>query len=1026
MHLPGTSSLPRSTFSRVTKALAAGLFSTAIAWSAANAQASGAQTSGAQTAAPVPVNSQGPGTAAAQNGPVVLNGGVVDPDGAEIPGATLTLTSSGGKAYVVQSGSDGTYAFRGVPPGVYSLTVTMNGFASFVRQGVRLGETPQAITAKLAIANQQTVVNVTTDENHVSVDQDSNASSTVLKGKDLDALSDDPDELSSELTALAGPSSGPNGGQIYIDGFTGGQLPPKSSIREIRINQNPFSAEYDQPGFGRVEIFTKPGTDKFRLYAQVNGNAKEFNTGSPFTDNATQPEYHQVFSFGQFSGPITKSASFTVGGSVRQIQNNTIIDPPSIFATSAASGQLCYPNDTTAGSSAVQTCSVYDGYSLALTAPQLRWDIRPRVDVALGEKNTLTATVQYEHNNLQQQGIGGNSLPSAGYNTLSSETTLQLSDSQIISDKVINETRFEYQRENSQTTPYSTLPQISVQGAFTGNGYGGGASNDIQNHIEAQNYTSIALAKNFIRLGGRLRYTGETNTSQSGSTGYFTYTSICDYADTAQACGATTPPAAPNLSSFSIEQIAHPTVQTNTADLGLYAETDWKVKPTWTFSYGVRYETQNFIHDHNDWAPRLSTAYGLGKRTVLRAGFGLFYDRFSLGNQLNTIRNNGTNQQDYTLTSTNASASSIASCSPSNAIGTDASAPYGCDIGASRLTVATIAPTLRAPYRIQENVGFDEQLFKNATASVNYQHIRGMHEFNSDVPNYTVGAGGTLDDQYQSEGFFNQNQLIVNVNVRNFHNGSFGGYYSLNFANSDTGGSGSFASIPNDLRADYGRASFDVRNRLFLYGSFTLPHLISIGPFIAVNSGSPYNVTSGLDEFGDNQFNTRAVLAAPGTLPIATGYVKTIPGCGTFATPGTPGATTLAPINACTGPANVAVNVRLTKTWGFGPTIAPVAGQGEHGGGPGGGGPPGGGGHGGGGRGGPGGPGGPGGGASSGKRYNLALGVQAQNLFNDANLSTPVGTLSSPSFGQSTSVAGFPFAAGSALRRFQFQATFSF
>jgi hypothetical protein len=1016
MHLPGTSSLPRYTLERVTKVFAVGCFATFVGWSAANAQASGAQTS-----APVPVNSRGPGTTSAQTGPVVLTGSVVDPDGAEIPGATLTLTSPSGKAYVVQSGSDGTYAFHGVPSGVYALTVTMNGFASFVRQGVRIGETAATLNAKLAVANQQTVVNVTTDENHVSVDQDSNASSTVLKGKDLDALSDDPDELSSELTALAGPSSGPNGGQIYIDGFTGGQLPPKSSIREIRINQNPFSAQYDQPGFGRVEIFTKPGTDKFRLYAQVNGNTKQFNTGSPFTDNATQPGYHQVFGFGQFSGPLSKTASFTVGGSIRQIESNSIVDPPAVFSVTGSPSQLCLPGGTAQNCTLYQT-SAGNGFSLAQSVPQLRWDIRPRVDLALGEKNTLTAAFQYEHNNLQQQGIGGSALPSVGYDNLNSETELQMSDSQIISDKVINETRFEYQREASTTTPYSNLAQISVQGAFTGNGYGGGITNDTENHIEVQNYTSIALAKNFIRLGGRLRYTGETNTSQAGSTGFFTYTSICDYADTAAACGQTTPPTAPNLSSFSIEQIAHPTVTASTADLGLYAETDWKIKPTWTFSYGVRYETQNFIHDHNDWAPRLSTAYGIGKRTVLRAGFGLFYDRFGLGNQLNTIRNNGTNQQDYTLTSTNAAASSIASCSPTNAIGTNPSDPYGCDISASRLTVATIAPTLRAPYRIQENLGFDEQLFKNATASVNYQHIRGVHQFNSDVPNYTATAGESLDDQYQSEGFFNQNQLIVNVNVRNFHNGTFGGFYSLNFANSDTGGISSFASTPNDLRADYGRASFDVRNRLFLYGSFTLPHLVQIGPFIAVNSGSPYNITSGLDEFGDNQFNTRAYLATPGTAAIPTGYVKTIAGCGTFATPGTPGATTLAPINACTGPANVSVNVRLTKTFGFGPTITPVAGQGEHGGGPGGG-PPGGGGHGGGGRGGPG---GPPSGANSGKRYNLAIGVQAQNLFNDANLSTPVGTLSSPSFGTSTSVAGFPFAAGSALRRFQFQATFSF
>jgi hypothetical protein len=969
-----------------------------------------AQQSSAQTSAPVPANVQSPSAAPAQTGPVVLSGLVADPDDAEIPGATLTLTPASGKAYAIKSGSDGSYVFRGVPSGTYSLTITMPGFASFVRQGVRIGGvTPPVINAKLAIQDQQTVVNVTTNQNAVSVDQDSNASSTVLKGKDLDALSDDPDELSSELTALAGPSAGPNGGQIYIDGFTGGQLPPKSSIREIRINQNPFSAQYDRAGFGRVEIFTKPGTDKFHLFAQINGNEKAFNTGSPFTDNATQPGYHTIFSFGQLSGPLSKKASFTVGSSFRQIQSDSIINPPAIFATSQSSGQFCYPG--TAG------CAVYatqagNGYSSAQFVPQIRWDVSPRFDLALSEKNTMTIRFQYEHNNEQNQGIGGLSLLSTGYNNTSAETTLQISDSQIVSDKIINETRFEYQRPTSVSTPFSTAPAVSVQGAFTGGGSTSGTSNDVQSHVEVQNYTSIALAKHFIRMGGRLRYTGDTNTSTAGSNGTFSYSSINDYV-------------AGTVADFTETLIPHPTVVAKTVDVGVYAEDDWKIKPNWTYSYGLRFESQNYIHDQGDFAPRTSTAYGITKKTVLRAGAGIFYDRFLLPNQLETVRNNGLNQQQYTVSSDNSTTSTIpTACNPGSTVGNNGADPYGCPLAASRLTVQTLASRFRAPYTIQENLGVDQQLFANATMSLNYQHIRGINQFNSDVPNYaTASTTQPLLYQYQSEGVFNQNQLILNVNVRNFHGGSFGGYYALNFAKSDTGGVSSFASVPNDLRADYGRASFDTRNRLFLYGSFTLPHLVTISPFIAANSGAPYNITSGLDTYDDNIFNSRAVFATAGTTPIANGYVKTIAGCGTFASPGTGGSTTPVPINYCTGPAAVTVNIRVVKTWGFGPSTRPVATQGA--GGPGGPGGPGGGprGGGGGGRGGPGG--GPSG-ASSGKKYNLSLGAQAQNLFNDADLSTPVGTLSSPSFGTSTALAGGPFTTGSAVRRFQFQASFNF
>ena len=169
-------------------------------------------------------------------------------------------------------------------------------------------------------------MNVNASGTTLSTDPDSNASATVIKGKDLEALSDDPDELSSELTALAGPSAGPNGGQIYVDGFTGGQLPPKSSIREIRINQNPFSAQYDRVGYGRVEVFTKPGTDKFHGFFQVNGNANFLNTSNPFLGTTPELPYHTIFILGSLTGPISSKASFSLGGSHRIIQDNLIFD----------------------------------------------------------------------------------------------------------------------------------------------------------------------------------------------------------------------------------------------------------------------------------------------------------------------------------------------------------------------------------------------------------------------------------------------------------------------------------------------------------------------------------------------------------------------------------------------------------------------------------------------------------------------------------------------------------------------------
>jgi hypothetical protein len=204
-------------------------------------------------------------------------------------------------------GSGWVYSFREVPSGLYSLTVDVEGFARLTRANVSIaaGQTRQ-LDVTVAIAVQQQDVDVTARNNGVSVNPDENGGAIVLNGGDLDALSDDPDQLQNELQALAGPAAGPNGGEIYVDGFSGGQLPPKSSIREIRINQNPFSAEFDKIGYGRIEILTKPGSDKFSGHVGSFGSTSALNTGNPLVQ--VQPDYYLDSAQGDVNGPLTKAA----------------------------------------------------------------------------------------------------------------------------------------------------------------------------------------------------------------------------------------------------------------------------------------------------------------------------------------------------------------------------------------------------------------------------------------------------------------------------------------------------------------------------------------------------------------------------------------------------------------------------------------------------------------------------------------------------------------------------------------------
>ena len=940
-----------------------------------------------------------PAVMRAQGGATV-RGTVLDPDQAVIPGATVTLSTTGGKGQVVQSGADGSYVFQGVKAGNYSLTVSMHGFATFVKQGVHVAA-GQSLTVdtNMTVQVESQEVQVTAQSTQLSVDQDSNASSTTIKGKDLDALSDDPDELSSELTALAGPAAGPNGGQIYVDGFTGGQLPPKSSIREIRVNQNPFSAQYDRLGYGRVEVFTKPGTDKFHGSLQLNGNDSSFNTGNPLVDpTVVQPPYHTVFGFGSVTGPISKTASFTLSASHRSIQDNTIVNGQ-ILANPSNPTVVCQPGDL----SCVST-----PYQYANPTPQTRLDVSPRIDLALGEKNTLTTRFQLFQSSQTNSGVGGFTLPSSGYNSDSSEYELQVSDTQILSAHVINETRFELGRNRDTQHALSTDPSVSVSGAFTSGGSNSGTVSTHQNRLEVQNYTSLQLAKNFMRFGGRLRVNQQAASTTAGTNGSFTYSSLADYK-------------AGLLGQFKLTKVIAPSSATMT-DVGLYFEDDWKARPNLTVTYGIRYETQNYIGEHYDLAPRVSFAYGIGSskgapKTVLRGGFGMFYDRYQIGSIMTTVQGDGTRQQQIIdrnpqINNPGCSPTAFTSCGTPSAGNT---------------TTFTAAPGLRTPYTMQFAIGADQQLFRGASLSVNYLNSHGVHQFLSQNASY--GTLSPTQYQYQSEGVFHQQQLITNINLRNRYFTLFG-FYMLNFSKADTAGTTYFPSQPGNIGADYGRAQFDIRNRLFLGGTTTLPYRITLSPFMVAQAGQPYNVTIGNDLNNDTIFNDRPAFLPGQTSANCSDYRS-------FDAVPLPGQQRI-PINYCAGPALFTMNLRVAKTFGFGPETGGNAARsqnagGQNGGGPGGpggrGGP--GGAPGGGGRGGPGGGGGGmfgGGGASTGRRYNLTFGAQFMNLFSTENLSTPVGVLRSTSlFGQSTQLAGNGlFSTNSALRRIMLQASFNF
>jgi len=955
-----------------------------------------------------------------------LRGQATDPSGAAVPGATVIVLPAEGPSSTTTTNRDGVFEVKPLASGKYTVQVFAQGFAQFeVKDVVVTAGSPIVIAVHLSIEEQKEKVVVSDSTTQLDTSSGSNANSITLKGKDLEALSDDPDELQEELTALAGPSAGPNGGQIYIDGFTAGQLPPKSSIREIRLNQNPFSAEYDKLGYGRIEILTKPGTDKLHGQFMINGNASAFNARNPFVGEAAQPAYHSVLYSGNIGGPINKKASFFFNLDRRNIDEISVINTPALDANF----------------NPIQ-------FTGAVPNPRTRTNLTPRVDYQLSSTNTLTARYQYFRENEVNNGIGQFNLPTQGFNELNTEHTLQISDTQTLTERTINETRFQYVRSASTEAVLDTTPAIVVQGAFTGGGNYQGNVLQRTNGYEIQNYTSIASGKHFIRFGVRARIDDDSINKTQGFNGSFTFDSLTSYQITAQDlqsgfspdqiradCRGTSSSGTPICGGASLFAITtgNSLVANTYFDLGIFAQDEWRIRPNITFSYGLRYERQNQIDDNGGFAPRLGAAWGIGKtkqgapKAVLRAGFGIFYDRFKQQYLEQAQLLNGTTQQSFVVTNPDFFPNP----------------PTSAELAAAQTspTIYQVDPHLKNPYTMQSGVTLEKQVGRSANVAFTYLYSRGVHalltrNINAPLPpdfnpaNRPLGGDNNVY-QYDSAGDFKQNQFIINGNLRVGTRVSLFGYYTLNYANSDTTGVAGgpsnqavlgFPSNQYNLALDYGRAFFDIRHRLFLGGSIGLPYLFRLSPFLIASSGVPFNVRTGVDSNRDSVFTDRPTFAEFQTALAGA----TLPGNVSFHCEPATGATEI-PINCGLGPARFSFNLRLSKTFGFGKkakSSATAAGGPMTGGTFG--------------RG-PGGPGGPGGGrgnrgggmfggdsASSGQRYSLTFGISARNLLNNVNEGVPVGVISSSFFARANSLAGGPFGSQASNRRVDMQVTFNF
>ncbi|PYS82814.1 MAG: hypothetical protein DMF67_11560 [Acidobacteria bacterium] len=1013
----------------------------------------------------VVVSAQTPGTG-------TLHGQFADEFGGVIVGATVTATDSTGKQKTATTDNDGNFLLAGLAPGTYTVRAAAPGFAVFEKTDVQIAPGRNDLgKVTLGVSLQKEEVTVAS-ESAVNVD-DASAGAIVLKGKDLEALPDDPDELAAALSALAGPSVGPNGGQILIDGFEGGRIPSKDSIREIRVNDNPLSAERDQPGFGGIQIFTKPGTDHLRGSLSGTFNDESMNSRNPFLRSAKRPP----FQFRQYSGSLSgtivpKKASFFFELERGETDDNdlvnaTVLDPLTLLPTP---------------------------FNAAVLTPSRRISLSPRIDYQISKNHTLVGRYNFFQSKQQNIGVSQFSLPERAFDLSTHSHQLQLTETAVLNKTTVNETRFQFIRNRTQQTALSTATAVNVLDAFTSGGATVGDSFNETNRWDVTNTTTQAHGLHSLKFGARLRGISVSDFSESNFNGTYTFaggfarpvsfdslghavagaagpiTSLERFRETQELLRAGAGPA--QLAAFGLGPTqltlvgGQPLAKISQVDFGGFVQDDWKLRPNLTLGGGLRYEAQTNISSHFNFAPRVYLAWspdgkaGKPAKTVIRLGFGIFYDRISEALSLNAERFNGVNQQQFIITSPLATDTSARAQQALTLLSQFPLIPTVDQLSAFAVpqTTRRLAPDITAPYSYIGGLILTRQLPKKFTLNVfastyNSRHVLRSRSINAPLPT-GLRPQPSLGDiyEYETSGVQNVEQLNVGVSKQISRTFSLFANYTLGKAQGDTD-FGSFPVNQYDLRGEYGRSSFDVRHRFTLVGQVGIPYLkLALNPIIIASTGRPFNIITGSDNNLDGIFNDRPAFADSRT---AAADLRHTP-FGDFDINPKPGQAII-PRNFGQGPGFFSVNMRVSRTFGFGDLPGAASrraaqnnggqqggsdrggrGGGEGGNRGGGGGRPGGmggpviiaGGPGGGGERGGGGGGFFGGGGAGGeqKRYSLTFSLFFINMLNHTNRANPVGNLSSPFFGQSLSTAG-GFGGGNAAsgnRRIQASVRLSF
>jgi hypothetical protein len=833
---------------------------------------------------------------------------VQDQTGGVLPGALVQVAGDEPATRHVAladlaADAQGVVTARELPPGRYTIAVGFPGFATRILTNVRLRAGDQRRDVTLAIEKLDESVSVARDRATAASDAASDRYGNVLSKEQIAALPDDPDEMERVLKEMAGP-----GAVMRVDGFRGGKLPPKSQIRSIRFASGLFAAENHGGGMTHVDITTAPGLGPFRGGLDVAFRDDALNARNAFQP-VKGPEQLQQYTL-NLSGTIIKdrtSFSISAGGA-------SLYDSANIYAATPG-GSRARP----------------------IRRPADRLNVTARVDHGLTKTHTLRAMVQQNDNDQVNLGVGGYDLADRAYARKARESMLRLSESGPVTPALFAETRLQLRWSSTEALPAVDMPTVQVLDAFTAGGAqqdGGREATD----VEFAANLDWARGKHAVRFGALVEGGSYRSDSRTNYLGTFTFASLADYE-------------AGRPSTYN-RRLGDPLVEYPNWQAGFFVQDDWRARKNLTLSGGVRYELQTHLNDRWNLAPRAGFAWSplASGRTTIRGGGGIFYDWLDAQTYEQTLRVDGTRQQDLIVR---------------NPGYPD---PFAGDASQEVLPTSQylLPADLMMPARAMINIGLSQQIRPMVVLNVNYSHSEGRNRFRGRNINAPLEDGARPDPafgtitQIEPTARMRSDTLNVgmNVNVPQRRMFLFANMALIRQRN-DADGPFSLPADSYDLAAEWGPATGVpdyVASAMF---SGPVWRNLRLSLSTSLQGATPYNVTTGRDDNGDTISNDR---------PAGVGR------------------------NSARGTATWDVGARLSYAFGFGqrenggPQGGPImivqrVGAGSDSGGL---------------------MGAHGGGGAEDKRLRIELFVQAQNVLNRTNAIGYSGVMTSPFFGQPT------------------------